>query len=90
MHTLQSRLKSLEPLAPPADGLTIIRRIISPGRLDAEIDHIRDDAGNEWARKQPGETEAAFTDRAISEAQPNKWGIRCLIASNMELTNANN
>lgn len=79
----------LEAIEPPAEELTIIRRIVCPGHLDAEIDHIRDDAGIEWTR-QPGESEAAFTDRAISETQPNKSGVRCLISSNMELHLADN
>jgi hypothetical protein len=87
MQNLGKRLSALEQSQSPIEYRTIIRRIVSPGHLDAEIDHIRDDAGNEWTR-QPGETEAAFTDRAKSETQPSKTGGRCLIASNMELHHA--
>jgi hypothetical protein len=78
MQNLDRRLALLEAIERPAEKLTIVHRIVWPGHLDAEIDHIRD-AGNEWTR-QPGETEAAFTDRAISETQPNKSGVKYLIA----------
>lgn len=89
MQILEKRIVALEQAAPPAEELTIVRRIVWPGHLDAEIDHIRDDAGHEWTSQQ-GETEAAFTERAISETPPNKHGIKRLIASNIELTNAIN
>lgn len=88
MQALEKRIAALEQAAPPPDGLTIIRRIVWPGHLDAEIDHIGDD-GNEWTR-QPGETEAAFIDRATCATRPNKCGVKCLIASNTELNHANN
>ena len=87
MQNLEKRITALETTNPPADDLTIVRRIVWPGHLDAEIDHIRADDGKHWARL-PKETEAAFTDRAISETQPNKHGIKRLIASNMELHRA--
>lgn len=87
MQNLEKRIAVLETANPPAEELTIIRRIVWPGHLDAEIDHIRDDDGNEWTRL-PVETEAAFTDRAIGETQPNKCGVKCLIATNTELENA--
>jgi hypothetical protein len=88
MQSLERRIVALETIAPPTGGLTIVRRIVSPGHLDAETDHIRDDGGSTWARR-PGESETAFTDRAVSETQSNKLGIKYLIASNMELHHAN-
>lgn len=87
MQNLLKRIASLEAIEFPAEELTIVRRIVWPGHLDAEIDHICDDDGNEWTI-QSGETEAAFTERAISETQPNKTGVKCLIATNTELENA--
>lgn len=89
MQTLDRRVSALEAANPPAEELTIIRRIVWPGHLGAEIDHIRDGDGREWTR-QPGETEAAFADRATSETRPNKRGIKGLIGSTMELEHANN
>lgn len=88
MQAIEKRIAALEQASPPPDELTIVRRIVWPGHLDAEIDHIRDDDGSHWARL-PGETEAAFTDRAISETQPNKSGVKYLIATNTELEHAN-
>lgn len=87
MQNLEKRVAALETIEAPAEELTIIRRIVWPGHLDAEVDHIRDDYGNHWARL-PVETEAAFTERAISETQPSKSGVKCLIATNTELENA--
>ena len=88
MHGTKQRLSALERANPPADEITIIHRVVSPGHLDAEIDHIRDYDGNAWTR-QPAESEAAFNDRAMNETQPNKWGAKGLIASNLELHHAN-
>lgn len=89
MQNLERRIAALETASPPAEELTLIRRFVVPGHLDAEIDHIRDDDGKEWTR-QPGETEAAFTDRATKETMPNKWGVKGLIASSKELHHAIN
>ena len=89
MQSLEKRIAALETTSAPADEMTIVRRIVWPGHLDAEIDHIRDDDGNEWTR-QPRETEAAFTDRATSETRPNRRGIKSLIATTLELEHANN
>lgn len=88
MQNLEKRITALETANPPADDLTIIRRIVWPGHMDAEVDHIRDDDEHEWTR-QPGETEAAFIERADNATQPNKNGVKRLIASNMELHHAN-
>ncbi len=88
MQNLERRVAVLETANPPTDEMTIIHCIVSPGHLDAEIDHIRDEAGREWTR-QEGEAEAAFTDRAIAETPPNKYGNRRFIASNLELHHAN-
>ena len=83
MQNLEKRIEALEATTAPPNELTIIRRIVAPGHLDAEIDHIRDDHGNEWMR-QHGETEAAFTDRAASETPPSAWGFRALIGTTLE------
>lgn len=89
MQNLDRRLALLEAIEPPAEELTIIRRIVWPGHLDAEIDHIRDDDGSEWTRNV-GETEVEFADRATNETHPNRAGVKTLIASNLELDRANN
>jgi hypothetical protein len=85
---LNERVKALEKSQSPPKGLTIIRRFIAPGYLDAEIDHISDHDGNEWTR-QHCETEQAFTERAESETTANPWGIKFLIAKTLELSHAN-
>lgn len=89
MQNLEKRVAALETIEAPAEELTIVRRFVWPGHLEAEIDHIRDAAGQEWTRL-PGESETTFTERAASETQPNKSGVKGLIASNRELLHANN
>lgn len=87
MRNTETRIAALEAKATPADGITIVRRFVSPGELDAEIDHICDEHGNEWIR-QPGETEAAFTDRAALATKPTPWGVKSLIACNRVIHHA--
>ena len=52
----------------PADQFTIIRRMVSPGQLDAEIYALRGDDGNFWTR-QLGGTEQELIDRAGIEVK---------------------
>jgi hypothetical protein len=87
MQTLDRRLTALEQAMPPEKGLTIIRRFVVPGHLDAEIDCIEDGEGREWKR-QPGETEAAFIDRAASETAGNSWGLKMLVGKTLETRHA--
>lgn len=80
MKTLDRRIAALEQANPPADELTIIRRIVSPGHLDAEIHSLHDDAGTRWTR-QPGETEQALINRATREVERNQWGNALLLST---------
>ena len=50
------RITALKATNMAADQFTIIRRMVSPGQLDAEIYTLRGNDGNFWAR-QLGETE---------------------------------
>lgn len=79
MPTLERRVSALESANPPADELTIIRRIVSPGQLDAEVHGLRDDGGNLWLRL-PGEIEQDLIDRASQEVTRSPWGVARLIA----------
>jgi hypothetical protein len=85
MLNLEKRITALEKTQVLSTFTTILRRFVSPGHLNAEIDHISDDLGNEWIR-QPDETEAAFTDRATSETSPSKWSIKMLVGKTLELS----
>ena len=88
MQATERRIVALETANPPAKELTIVRRIVWPGHLEAEIDHIRDAAGQEWTR-QKGESETRFSERAANETQANKSGIKRLIATTRGLEHAN-
>lgn len=84
MQSLENRIAALETANPPADGFTIIRRIVSPGHLDAEIHRLRDDDGKLWTRL-PGETEQELIDRASLEAKRSPWGVARLIGDDAEV-----
>lgn len=83
MPNLENRIAALERVTCPNSAITIIRRIVTPGHLDAEVDQIRDHEGNEWAR-QLGESEDEFIERAESETMPNEWGCKSLVARRLE------
>lgn len=86
MQSINKRLSDLENAQPPSEAMTIIRRMVAPGQLDAEIDYIHDAHGNE-RKRLAGETEAAFTDRAASETPPNAWGFKTLIGHSHDFNN---
>ena len=67
----------------PADQFTIIRRMVSPGQLDAEIYALRGDDGNFWAR-QLGATEQELVDRASIEVKRSQWGVARLITASAD------
>lgn len=83
MPNLEHRISALERVSYPNSAITIIRRIVTNGHLNAEVDHICDHDGNEWARR-PGETEDQFTNRAESETVRNEWGCKRLTAKSVE------
>ena len=87
MQTFERRLAALEQANPPADELTIIRRMVSPGHLDAEIYRLRADDGTLWTR-QPGETEQGLIDRASKEVKRTPWGVASLITDDAEVCRA--
>ena len=87
MQNLEKRIAALEATSAPADDFTIIRRVVSPGHLDAEIHRLRDDDGKLWTR-QPGETEQALIDRASLEVKRTPWGIASLTGDDAEVPHA--
>lgn len=77
MQSLEKRIAALEATNVPTDDMTIIRRMVRPGHVDAEIYRLSDDDGKQWMR-QPGETEQELIDRASLEVKRNPWGVACL------------
>ena len=84
MQKLEKRIAALEAMSAPVDDMTIIRRFVSPGHVDAEILRLRDDDGKTWIR-QPDETEQALIDRASLEVRRTPWGFANLTADGMEM-----
>ena len=87
MQNLEKRITALEVTSAPTDVMTIIRRLVRPGHLDAEICRLRDDGNGLWERK-PGETERELIDRASLEVKRNPFGIACLTADAGEVPHA--
>ena len=87
MQNLEKRIAAMEAKSGPVDNMTIIRRFVSPGHLDAEIHRLRDDDGKAWMR-QPGETEQQLIDRASLEVKRTPWGIASLTADDVEVPHA--
>ena len=54
-------------------------RFVAPGRLDAEIDGLHTNEGQQWARL-PGESEQGLIDRATREVERNQWGAALLLS----------
>ena len=81
MQSLEKRLAALESSDGAGDDrLTIIiRRLVSPGHLDNEVQRLTGAAGQIWTR-QPGESEQDLTDRAVREVKRNAGGAAQLIA----------
>ena len=84
MQSLEKRIAALETTSALADDMTIIRRFVSPGHLDAEIHRLRGDDGEEWTR-QPGETEQELIDRASLEVKRDSRGVSFLTAEAEEV-----
>ncbi len=78
MQAIEKRVAALEQASPNTEPMTIIRRIIRPGHLDAEIHRLTGDGGP-WERL-PGETEQAFIDRASGEVKRNASGTARLVS----------
>ena len=85
MQSLEKRVAALEATNAPADEMTIIRRFVSSGHLNAEIHRLRDDDDKLWTRK-PGETEQELIDRASRETKRNPWGVACLTSDAAEVS----
>lgn len=88
MQKLEKRIAALEATSTPADDLTIIRRFVSPGHLDAEIHRLHDDDDGKLWTRQPGETEQELIDRASLEVKRTPWGIASLTADGAEVPHA--
>ena len=84
MQAIEKRIAALEQASPPAEEMTIIRRIVNPGHLDAEIYRLRDDDGKLWTR-HTGESEQELIDRASLEAKRSPWGVARLIGDDAEV-----
>jgi hypothetical protein len=87
MPNIERRIAALEAKIAPTDEITIIRKFVRPGHLDAEIYRLRDDDGKLWMR-QTGESEQELIDRASLEVKRTPWGVASLTANDGEPTHA--
>ena len=77
MQSLEKRIAALEVQTAPAEPLTIIRRLVAPGKPQTGLECLRDSNGTEW-RLEPGEAEQGFIDRASLECARNAGGVTSL------------
>lgn len=87
MSNIERRIALLEAAKSPVDDMTIIRRFVRPGFVDAEIQSLHDDDDKLWTR-QPDETEQTLIDRATLEVKRNSWGLAFLTANVAEVLHA--
>ncbi len=81
MATLEKRVEALEQVQPTNEHLkTLIVHFVTPGHLDAPIDHLRATGGGHWTRHD-GESEQQFKDRAQREVRRNQRGVALLFAN---------
>ena len=81
MPSLERRIAELEKAGSTGDGvMTIIIRPMTCGELDAEIYELHDSKGCQQWKRQPGEAEQEFIDRASREVTRNGPGIALLMA----------
>ncbi len=74
---LEKRIAALEVQTVPAKPLTIIRSFVAPGKLQTELDGLRDTKGTVW-RREPGESEQGLIDRASLQAWRSTGEVICL------------
>ena len=77
MQSLEKRIAALEVQTATAEPLTIIRRLAARGKPQTELECLRDSNGDEW-RREPGESEQGFIDRAGLECARNAGGVASL------------
>lgn len=81
MPSLEQRIGELEKAGSIGDGVTtIIIRPMTCGELDAEIYELHDSKGCQQWKRQPGEAEQEFIDRATREVTRNGLGCALLMA----------
>ena len=81
MQNLDRRLAALESVAATDNRIdVIIRKIVSPGRVGAEIHRLTAPGGaQQWLRGKD-ESERDFQDRAIREVHRNAKGFAVMVA----------
>lgn len=73
MQNLEKRIAALEQASPEGDTVMFIH-LVGMGEVDKEIQHITANR-KEWKR-EPGETEQDFQDRAERETTPSPTGCK--------------
>ena len=81
MQSLERRIAELEKASSTNQGpMTIIIRCMTSGNLEVEIQELHDSKGSQQWKRQPGEAEQGFIDRASREVTRNGPGCALLMA----------
>lgn len=78
MQNLEKRIVALEQASPEGDTVMFIH-LVGMGEVDKEIQHITANR-KEWKR-EPGETEQDFQDRAERETTPSPTGSKVFMCT---------
>jgi hypothetical protein len=88
MQSLERRIAELEKASSTGEGpMTIIIRCMAPGNLEVEIQELHDSKGSQQWKRQLGEAEQEFIDRASREVSRDGPGCALLIAGSESLPN---
>ena len=83
MPSLENRIAALEKTGSTVEGpQTIVIRGLTCGNLHVEIHTLRDSNGSQQWKRQPGETEQEFIDRASREVKRDRPGCALLLGGN--------
>ena len=81
MQSLERRIAELEKADSTGKGpMTIVIRYMTPGHLDVEVQELHDSKGSQQWKRQLGEAEQEFIDRASREVKRDGPGIALLMA----------
>ena len=81
MQSLERRIAELEKAGAANEmPMTIIIRCMTPRNLEVEIQELHDSKGGQQWKRQPGEAEQEFIDRASREVKRDGPGCALLMA----------
>lgn len=80
MTSLSARIEELENRKPSGEvSMIILRRLLRPGQVHGELNHLRDTRSQCAWERMDGEGEDAFIERASKGARNGTSQVVCLV-----------